>query len=78
MKTTWSAFKGNWDAGRNGQTNGTHTELTFDVHVSKKANNMLGLIRRLSPTRVWSGRMKRSQIRVIEKIQMPATEMIEG
>ena len=28
--------------------------------------------------RVWSGRLKRSQIRAIEKIQMWATEMIEG
>ena len=27
---------------------------------------------------VWSGRLKRSQIRAIEKIQMRATEMIEG
>ena len=27
---------------------------------------------------VWSGRLKRSQIRAIEKIQMWATEMIEG
>ena len=79
------------------------TDLTFDVHVSekiKKANNMLGLIRRslcclnadiLLPlykafvrhlleygAPVWSGRLKRSQIRAIEKIQMRATEMIEG
>ena len=78
-------------------------DLTFDVHVSeniKKANNMLGLIRRsfcylnadiLLPlykafvrhlleygAPVWSGRLKMSQIRVIEKIQMRATEMIEG
>ena len=79
------------------------TDLTFDVHVSekiKKANNMLGLIRRyfcclnadiLRPlykpfvchlleyeAPVWSGRLKRSQIRAIEKIQMRATEMIKG
>ena len=79
------------------------TDLTFDVHVSekiKKANNMLGLIRRsfsclnadiLLPlykafvrhlveygAPVWSGRLKRSQIRAIEKIQIRATEMIEG
>ena len=27
---------------------------------------------------VWSGRLKKSQIRTIEKIQMRATEMIEG
>ena len=27
---------------------------------------------------VWSGSMKRSQIRAIEKIQIRATEMIEG
>ena len=79
------------------------TDLTFDVHVSekiKKANNMLGLIRRsfcclnadiLLPlykafvrhlleygAPVWSGRLKRSQIRAIEKIQMRDTEMIEG
>ena len=79
------------------------TDLTFDVHVSekiKKANNMLGLIRRyfcclnadiLLPlykafvrhlleygAPVWSGRLKRSQIRAIEKIQMRNTEMIEG
>ena len=79
------------------------TDLTFDVHVSemiKKANNMLGLIRRSfcclnadillqlykafvrhlleygAP--VWSGRLKRSQIRAIEKVQMRTTEMIEG
>ena len=32
----------------------------------------------LSPSRVWSGRLIRSQIRAIEKIQMRATEMIEG
>ena len=79
------------------------TDLIFDVHVSekiKKANNMLGLIRRyfcclnadiLLPlyrvfvrhlldygAPVWSGRLKRSQIRAMEKIQMRATEMIEG
>ena len=79
------------------------TDHTFDVHVSekiKKANNMLGLIRRSfcclnadiplplykafvrhlleygAP--VWSGRLKRSQIRAIEKIQMRATEMVKG
>ena len=75
------------------------TDLIFDVYVSekiKKANNMLGLIRRYfsclnadillplykafvrCPSRVWSGRLKRSQIRVIEKIQMWTNEMIEG
>ena len=79
------------------------TDLTSVIHVSekiKKANNMLGLIRRsfcclnadiLLPlfkafvrhllgygAPVWSGRPKRSQIRAIGKIQMRATEMIEG
>ena len=49
---------------------------------------MLGLISRhsattlqgicLSPTRIWNGRLKWSQIRAIQKIQMRATEMIEG
>ena len=68
-------------------------DRTFDVHVSekiKKANNMLGLIRKyfsclnddlLQPlymafvlhlveygAPVWSGRLKKSQIRALEKI----------
>ena len=79
------------------------TDLTFDAYVSekiKKANNILGLIRRylcclnadilLPPYKafvrhlleygvpVWSGRLKRSQMRAIEKIQMRATVIIEG
>ena len=79
------------------------TDLTFDVYVSekiRKANNMLGFIRRsfsyltadvlLSLYKafvrhlveygapVWSGRLKKSQVRAIKKIPMRATEIIEG
>ena len=78
-------------------------DLTVNVQVSKKikkANNMLGLIRRsfsflnadiLLPlynafirhlveygVPIWSGLLKRSQIRVIKKIQLWVTEMIKG